>query len=186
MKKNKKVKESEWLEPEEVSVGMEGEDYNGDTYTVKAIYRINKITPIQLSSLKRFDESGWLYGDVKGIKSEEFAEENGYDHSDWLDSWLVATNDAVYIYGDGGFLVPATERWKNSKKLKSLSDKTGVLENASVDDWMRPQEVKPGMVGVDYDDEHATVIMIFKIANINEFRLKNYLNTMTLDGCLTT
>lgn len=122
--------DDKYLEPEEVVPDMVGEDYNDEPGVVKIIKQVKNITNSDFIKISHYDESGWLPSEYQDLNSDSFRQENFIDD----DTWLVAIrddngNDAVFVYGGEGFLVPATERWKNSKKLKNSNQKTGILEH---------------------------------------------------------
>jgi len=127
---------NDYLEPEEVEVDMNGIDYNAEPIIIDAISQVKNIkSQKQYDTFVRYDDAGWLPNKLEDLKtSKHVRDEVSMDEEEWLDQWLVAARDdndgtAVFLYGDGGALVPATERWKKSKKLKHLNQKSGVFEN---------------------------------------------------------
>lgn len=131
-------KKSKWLDGSEVKIGMKGEDYNDEEGIVKAIYCVKDLNNIKYDILKRFDGSGWM-----PRKLDDFLQDKNGDMGGPLenDAYVVGieTNEDtyVYIYSSDGFLVPAIERWKGSKKLRKTNKKIGMFEN-----WRSSDKIK--------------------------------------------
>lgn len=122
---------NDWLDASEVIPGMNGEDYNGEPATVLMIKKIKDFTKAQYSRLIGWDDAGWLPSDYDSLINDKSHLEVLPEH---LDSYLVAVEDdngssAVFVYDESGFMVPATERWKLSKRLSKTNKSVGVFEH---------------------------------------------------------
>lgn len=110
---------------------------------------------------------------MKELKSKPFLTGNNID----TEFWLVATRDkedrrSVFIYAPEGFLVPASEGWKTSNKLKNVSNNTGVFESKNSQQWLEPEDVRPGMIGEDYFQCYGRVELIYDSDTLTEEQLE--------------
>lgn len=164
-------KKSKWLEGYEVKPGMKGADYGDEEGVVKVIYSVKNLNQIKYDILRRYDGSGWT-----PRKLDDFIKDTPNDGMRPLDDedWVVGVESdedtAVYIYGGEGFLVPATERWKGSKKLSKTNKKIGMFENWRSSDKIKSVDDLTGIMSASDNVEEIATQMLKDYSNNNEIK----------------
>ena len=157
-----------WLKPEEVEPGMDGVDSGGNTVTIDYICQVEEITEKKWNVFKSYDENGTLpsfeemwdfFGEEKMSLSDYLicaSMEGEHSTTKGVLRYARWNNDANAV------LVPISELYKKSEKLKETNKKTGIFEKyIENDEWLQAEQIVPGMIGEDYGNERIVVKHIF-------------------------
>jgi len=122
------------IEPELVIPGMIGITNTGTRAVVKVIFKKSNIDSNTYESLKKSD----TYSENLPERFDDFL--NSFNRHDYIVvvSELESNDDGVFLYKnfkntntgrDEVFKVPESERWRLSKTLNTMNQRTGIFEH---------------------------------------------------------